>query len=260
MFLTLFAARVFSQTADEVVDKFLKASGGREKLAAIKTLQYKQEITMTTPLGEITVPIQFFKERNKLFRMQSSINFGAQGLSFFTVVTDTAGYIMLPAIPMMGSQGGLTRMTEEERTAQTYQADPSGLFADLVDYKLKGNKVELAGVEKVSGEDCYKLKLTLKNGPDLMYYISKASGLVVRADAKGEMAVNMSGLGGMLGGGMESQVQKAEISTLYSDYVDVKGVKFPTKLVIKNQMGDASSVLSGIMINEPIEAKWYRAE
>lgn len=258
LLLLVFAATGFSQTADEVINKFVAASGGKEKLNAINTLQYSQTISMKTPMGDFSVPLKFYRERNKLFRLQASMQFGPQSLEFFTLVTDTAGYMMLPAMPMLGSEGGLKKMEEKDRALQTFQFDAAGLFAGLVDYSAKGNKAEFVKEEKVVNEDCYVIKLTSKTGDETTYFISKSTSLVVRTDVKGGMAANMTGLGGMMGD-MGSKAENTEVIILYSDYRDVKGVKFPSKAVIKNQMGDAESQFTDIKINEPIEAKWYRA-
>jgi outer membrane lipoprotein-sorting protein len=257
--LSCFASAVFCQTADEVINKFIEASGGRQKLNRIKTLQYVQTVTMNTALGDFKMPMQFFKEKNKLFRAQASIAFGAQSLSFFAVVTDTAGYIMLPAVPMMGSEGGITKMTESERSSQADQLDAAGMFAPLVDYGAKGNKLQLLTEEKVNNEDCYQIKLTSKSGGDAAYFISKATNLVVRTDTEGSTAASMNGLGSLMGG-LGAHAGKTSITTLYSNYADVQGVKLPTRVTIKNQLGDAESEITGIKINEPIDAKWYKAE
>ena len=257
--LTAFVSTVFSQSADEVINKFVEASGGKEKLNSINTLQYLQTINMKTPIGDFAVPIQFFREKNKLFRMQASVELGIQNLSFFTVVTDTAGYIMLPAMPLLGTEGGLQKMDEKDRASQAFQFDAAGLFAGLVDYAAKGNKVELLKDTLIDNEKCSKIKFTSKAGDDIIYFISKTTSMVVRTDIKGDMAASMTGLGGIMGS-MSNQAEKAEVTVLYTDYTDVKGIKFPSKAVIKNQMGDAESQIADIKINEPIDAKWYKAE
>lgn len=249
----------FCQSADEVINKFVVASGGKEKLSSIKTLQYLQTINMKTPMGDIAVPLQFFREKNKFFRMQASMQLGPQNIDFFTIVTDTAGYIKLPAMPMLGSEGGLQKMEEKDRAFQTFQFDPAGMFSGLVDYAAKGNKVELLKEDTVNNEPCYQIRFILPSGDDMIYFISKATNLVVRTDIKGEIAASMSGMGGMMGG-MGNQAEKAQVSLLYSDYQDIKGIKFPAKAVMKNQMGDADCDITNIKIDEPIEAKWYKAE
>jgi hypothetical protein len=259
LLLFLFCAAIttaFAQTADEVINKFVEASGGKAKLNAVNTLQYNQLIKIKSPMGEFELPMQFYKEKNKLFRVQASMQMGSEPLSFFSVVSDTAAHVMLPAF--MGSEGGLKKLTDKERQLQAYQLDPAGYFAGLVDYAAKGNKVELIKDEKAKNDDSYKLKLTMKTGQEMTYFISKATNLVTRFDVKGAMAASMSGMGAMMGGA--GRVDKMEVSTIYTDYKDFDGVKFPTKVIIKSQMGDSESTISNVKINQPIDPRLYRAE
>ena len=250
-----------AQTADEVINKFIDASGGKEKLEGIKTLQYNQVIKFQSPMGAIDIPMELYKEKDKLYRAQTSMQLGPQTLDFFTVITDTAGYVFLPANPMTGSEGGLQKMEETDRKNNLYQMDVQGLFGSLVNYTAKGNKVELLKDDKVNNEDCYRIKLTTASGQEVTYFVSKASNLIVRQDAKGTMAASLSGIGGLMSGmGAGGRIDKMEVSILYNDYKDVDGIKFPTKWVIKTAMGDSDSDLSNIKINQPIEAKKYRAE
>ncbi len=72
----------FAQTADEVVSKFIDASGGKEKLNMINTLQYSQLIKFKSPMGDIEIPLKYYKEKNKLFRLETSLQFGPQALDF----------------------------------------------------------------------------------------------------------------------------------------------------------------------------------
>jgi outer membrane lipoprotein-sorting protein len=251
----------FAQTANEVIDKFVTASGGKGKLQAINTLQYTQVVKMQTPMGALEIPMAFYKEKNKLFRMQASMQFGPQNLDFFTVINDTAGFVMLPANPLSGDEGGLKKMEEKDRVSQLYQMDPAGMFAGLIDYEAKGSKVALLKDEKVEKEDCYKIKFTNKAAQEVTYLISKATGLVVRQDTKGTMAANMSGFGSMMSSmGAGGKIDKLEVSILYNDYKDIEGIKFPTKLTIKTAMADSESELKDIKVNKQIDAKLYKAE
>jgi hypothetical protein len=64
----------------------------------------------------------------------------------------------------------------------------------------------------------------------------------------------MSGMGG--GGRMD----KMEVSMSYSDYIEVDGLKFPSKVRIKSAMGDLESVITNIRVNKPIDPARYRAQ
>ncbi|TDH25550.1 hypothetical protein EXU57_12650 [Segetibacter sp. 3557_3] len=249
---------VSAQTADEVVNKFIEASGGKEKLNAIRTLHYNQLIKFKSPMGDLDFPLQFFKEKHKLYRMQASLQLGPQSINMFVLLKDTAGYVMLPANPMTGSEGGIQKLEQKDLQDQAFQSDPSGMFASLVDYAAKGHKVELLESEKVDDQDSYKLKHTLGSGQSLTYFISKANNLVNRVDAKGSIAANMSGFGSMMGGmAGGNSVEKMEITTLYGDYKSVDGIKFPTRVVYKTHMGDSESEVTNIEINKAIDPKWY---
>lgn len=253
-------AGAFAQSADEIVSKFIAASGGAEKLNSINTLQYHQQILLKTPMGNFDIPLQYYKDKNKLFRLQAAMSFGGQSFSFYSIVNDTAGYVMLPANPMLGTDGGLKKMVEKERQSQLFQMDVAGMFAPLVNYADKGHKVELLKDEKVKGEECYRVKLTLASGQVMNYAISKATNLVVKADAKGAIAASMSGMGAMISGmGGSSSVDRVEISTIYSDYKNIDGLMFPTKVLIKAPMGDSESEISNIKVNQPIDPRLYKA-
>jgi hypothetical protein len=76
----------FAQTADEVVNKVIEASGGKDKLMGVKTIQYNQLMKLKLPMGDFDVPLKFYKEKNKLFRLEASMSFGPQALNFFTLI------------------------------------------------------------------------------------------------------------------------------------------------------------------------------
>lgn len=264
---TLFTVFTFSlnaQNVTEVLEQFYLSSGGKEKLKSINTLQYDQLVNLSLPNGmTFDIPITMIKENNKFFRMQITSQFG----DVFTMVTPNQGYQYLPANPFGGGEAQLISMKKEEYEALAFQMDSEGMFAMLVDYEAKGIKISLEGSEKINKDDCYKLKLTLKNNQELFYYISKNTMLINRMQAKGNLAQTMSGLGAAMsgfGGGGAGRNRKGgdsfEMNMDYSGYKDFDGFRMPTKMVIKAQMGDVPCVLSNYKINKPIEPKWYKAQ
>ncbi len=65
----------------------------------------------------------------------------------------------------------------------------------------------------------------------------------------------------MMGGETNSRgMEKMEVTTDYKDYKDIDGIKFPTKLTIKTQMGDSESEITNIEVNKTIDPKWYKAQ
>ena len=83
-------------------------------------------------------------------------------------------------MPMMGKKEPEV-MGEDETKAAEEQADMDG---PLMDYKEKGNKVELIGKEQVEGADAYKIKCTLKNGEERYIYLDAETYLDIKTEAK----------------------------------------------------------------------------
>jgi hypothetical protein len=52
----------------------------------------------------------------------------------------------------------------------------------LVDYAEKGNKIEYLGHDEVDGDDALRLKVTLKNGDILYYYLDPDTYLEIRKE------------------------------------------------------------------------------
>ena len=69
--------------------------------------------------------------------------------------------------------------TAEEAKAESEKAELDG---PLVDYRAKGTKVELEGVEAVEGRDAYKLKLTTKTGDVQHIWIDTQNFLDVKVE------------------------------------------------------------------------------
>lgn len=245
---------VKAQTADEVINKYIVAAGGKEKLVAVTSLQYLQTMSLTTPMGPMEISMTNIRVSNKLFRINSANEFIGNA---FSVVTDTSGWVLIPANPFSGSEAVLQKLKPEEQKALRSQMNCEGFFPELVNYSAKGYTATLAGEAKVSGRPSYKL--ILKNDKDeRTYLIDKQTGLVNSMTIKGAAAVAMSGMGaaGMSGG----KADKMELTLSYSNYQDVSGIKFPGKIKMELPMGTVESAVTAIKVNQPVDAKWYKPE
>lgn len=245
-----------AQSADEVIQKFVIAIGGNTRLNAIKTLQYVFAISVKTPMGDYTVPTQVYKDNNKLFRTETAIPFAEEGVNFFTLISDTAGYIMMPPMPIMGVKGGLQKLTTPEVAAQAYQKDAAGFFASLIHYKRHGFTAQFLGVDSTESIKAYKIKIEQPNGIETTYFIDSKHNLVVRTDTKGEGAAGLGG--GMPGISGIGETESTNVTTIYNDWQQVAGVQFPATILIKHQLGDAQGSISNIKINEPINQQLYK--
>jgi hypothetical protein len=60
----------------------------------------------------------------------------------------------------------------------------SDLDGPLVDYKAKGHQVEYLGHDVVDGDDALRLKVTLKNGDIIYYYLDPDTFLEIRTERR----------------------------------------------------------------------------
>jgi hypothetical protein len=250
-----------TQTADDVINRFTDANGGKDRLAAITTLQVQSSLSF----GPMAAPVTIIKEKDKLFRIQSGSPMG--GGDSFTILTDTAGYAYTPSMPGMpgsgfnGMDATLIKFTPEELAAQQYQKDCAGYFAALVDYAAKGSTAELVpGTEKVNGVDCDKVKLKLKSGQELLFFIATGSGQVRRMRVTALTAFEMLGMSGilkMMGGGRASSSADRKVDIDFDKYKIFDGFPFPTKQNITLGAMDIEIENTSFKVNQVIDPKWY---
>ena len=97
-------------------------------------------------------------------------------------------------------------MTEEDLKNINEEADFEG---PLVDYRKKGNNVELVGKDKVEDKDVWRVKMTTKNG-DVRYYLFDATTfLLLKWEGK-----------------RQAQSKEIPMQSYYRDYREVGGMNF----------------------------------
>ncbi len=231
------AGTAMSQTVDEVIGKYVDAIGGKEKLASLQSL-YMETVSVMQNGNEMTA--KMWKVNNKLVRRE--MNFGMGSMT--SVITEKEGW---NSNPRNGNK--FEPVTPEALAMQQAEMDCAG---PLVDYKAKGHTAELLGKEAVEGTECYKVKLSLKSGRDLTYYIDTKNYYIIR------MKTKAGGMGGQRPGGGGGNPD-AELIIDYSDYRKTpEGYVFPYATT-RVGMGSATNV-EKIEVNKPVDPKLYKAE
>ena len=157
-----------AQTADELVNKNIQAKGGLDKIKAAKTRMAVGKVKGAR--GRVAV----FKQMNMrpdLVRQDLSI----QGM---TAVQAYDGSVGWQTKPFRGRKDP-ELMGEDTLRDLLLAADFDG---PLVDYAEKGNKIEYLGHDEVDGDDALRLKVTLKNGDILYYYLDPDTYLEIRKE------------------------------------------------------------------------------
>lgn len=224
-----------AQTVDDVINKYMEALGGKEKLVGIKSL-FQQGVTVLPNGNEFTMKI--WKVQDKLFRRE--MEFG--GRHAVTIVTDKEGW------SNMGS-GDMQPLPENRLKMQQSELDCT---SPLVDYAAKGHTAELLGKESVDGAECYKIKLTPKTGTPITYYIDAKNWYVVMETRTG---------GGGFGGGQRQGGASGDntVNIKYSNYQKTEdGYVFPFTVSTGGQ--GTAMTFEKIEVNKPVDAKLYKPE
>ena len=214
-----------AQTVDEIIDKHVAALGGLDKLNAVKTLYVERSFAVQG----MTIPSKSTVVVGKAMRTESSV----MGNSMVQVVDGTTGWMIRPA--MMGGTGDPEDMPADQLKQQIGQLDP---FGPLVNYKDKGNKVDLVGKEKVDGKDAYHLTVTTKEGQKVEEYVDANTYLV----SKVKMMMN----------GQAGEIDQ-------SDYKETGGIKFAQTMEMASpQAGNLTFTTEKIVINGKVDEAIFK--
>jgi len=219
----LCAPAASAQTVDEIIAKNIQARGGMEKLKSVQTLRTTGKILF----GSIQATVVQINKRPDKVREEASL----QGMTRVQVYNGTGAWQIDP----FGGRREPQLMSEDDSKGLVVDSD---VDRPLVDFKQKGHKAELLGHDAVEGTDCFKVKLTLKNGDIFIYYLDTDSFLELKLETK----ISIRGA-----------IQESE--TYYGDYEEVNGMFFPFA-VENGQRGDPNRVkttMEKVEINVPVE-------
>jgi hypothetical protein len=214
-----------SQTADELVQKNIQAKGGMDKIQAIKSVR------MTGKLqggGGFTASIGQENQRPNLVRETISL----QGMTAITAYDGTTGWQIQP----FGGHKDPELLGEDDLRDLLLDADFDG---PLVNYKEKGNTVEYLGHDTVDGDDALRLKVTLKNGDILYYFLDPDTFLEIRKE-------------------VQENIRGAIRESVYEmgSYKPVSGVMFPYSISqgSKANPGAQTTNIEKIEVNVPLDS------
>ncbi len=159
-----------SQTADELVQKNIEAKGGMEKIKAIKTVRLTGKLDAG---GGFTAAVGQENKRPNLVRE----TFTLQGMTQVQAYDGSTAWEVRP----FGGRKDPQLMGDDDVRDLLIDSDLDG---PLVDYKEKGNQVEYLGHDSVDGDDALRLKVTLKNGDIIYYYLDPDTLLEIRTERR----------------------------------------------------------------------------
>lgn len=203
------AAAAAAQTADDIVAKYVTARGGMDKIEALKTV----EVAAKAQQQGVEFPAKLEWKSPESLRME----FTVQGKTIVQAYDGKTAWMIMPLTGNTDPQKMSADDTKDLQETADFVEGP------IINYKKKGNAVELLGKDDVEGSPAYKLKVTLKNGDITYAYIDADSGLEVKETAK-----------------VKKQGTEVEADSYFSDFRTVDGVMFPFS--IENKMNGQTTM------------------
>src|SRR5947209_2951389 len=224
--LSFLSAFAFSQTADELVNKNIQAKGGMDKIKAIKSVRMRGRLTGP---GGYTASVDQESSRPNL----TGQTFTLQGLTAVQAYDGSTGWQIQP----FGGHKDPQLMGEDDLRDLQIASDFDG---PLVDYKEKGNTIEFLGHDVVDGDDALRLKVTLKDGDIIYYYLDPDTYLEIRKDVQEFIRGSVR-----------------ETVTEMGSYKPVAGVMYPFSISQGNKANPAqqTTTIEKIEVNVPIDPR-----
>jgi hypothetical protein len=199
-------------TPKTVFENYIKAIGGEKAVLAVKTIS----VTGTATIPQAPAPLKYSSKKDAKGKSMMAIAMEGMGELSKQVVTEKGGY--------SSQQGQRKELTPDEFSEKKATA---ATFEELL--LVKNLTLVLDGIESINGVDAY----IIKNGKTTLYYDVK-TGLKISESIS-----------------MEKGDKKMTVTTNFSDYRDVKGVKIPFEMTI-NQGIELAFKMTEVKINEGV--------
>ena len=215
--------RSAAQTLDEIVAKHIEAIGGRENWSKINSMRLETLMKMQGAEMHSTDVV--------INRKAMRSDFSLMGMAGYTVITNSEGWSLSP----WNGQVKPEAMTADDvKNAQ----DGLELQDKFLTYKELGKKLEYFDSDDIDGIECFKLKMTDKNGMETTFYIDPENYQIIKQVFK-----------------MVSNGQQVEYSTFFSDFTRLpEGIVVP--MVTSN--GGGNREVTKIEINPVIDESIFK--
>ena len=202
-------------TANDVINNYLKAIGGKDKIQAIKDFTYTAKGTVQ---GQALELVQKYKAPN----------------DFLLTITLPASNTVIQKELIKGDSVSLMAMGNEqpldEKTKQRIKA--AAMPVPEIQYEASGKDVTLQPtMAKVDGKDAYVLEMSNEEGASTKEYFDAETGLKLKKEIASPSGPQ---------------------TTSFSDYKEVNGVKFPYSMTVSSQV-DIPFKVTDIKINSGLK-------
>ncbi len=212
-----------SQTLDAIVSKHIEAVGGKENWSKIKSLR----TTCTMKQGGSEIKITICQLDKAGFRQDIEV----AGMTGYQIITKTEGWNFMP---FQGQTKPEPMTADDVKAAQ----DELALQDEFITYSQLGKKIELLGKEDVEGMECFKIKMTNKDGQESTFYMDTESYYVIKEVMK-----------------MKINGKEIESTTSFSNFEKLpEGIVYP--MAISSEWGTAD--VNKVEVNPTFEKTLFQ--
>jgi zinc protease len=222
----LFTLPADAQKPEKIIAKYVKAIGGKKKLAQMTSLYTESEadIQGMTSIQKTTIL------NGKGYRMDMEM----MGAVITNCITPDGGWTINP---MAGGNAPMD-MPEEQYNGSKDEIFIGGPFTVV---KTRGYTAEALGTEKAGDVEAIKIKLTSPEGSSAVHYFDPESYYLIKTVASADM-----------------QGQPMDIILKFADYKDVEGMMIPHELGMSmGGMFEMNSEVTKVEIDKPVDPAFF---
>jgi len=227
--LVLWAIPSLAQTADEIIQKHIAATGGRAALSKLTSRASSGTLSLTTPVGELKGTIEVYNKKPN--KSRTLIKIDAAALGGGQIVNDqrfdgTTGYVI-------DTFNGNREITGDQLEVIKSLSFPTPLLT----YKEAGSTAVLGNKETVGGREAYVIQFTPKAGPGIRLFIDAQTFMLVKT----VVTVTVPQLGPI------------DQAVEFSDFRDVDGLKIPYLTKSSNPVQTVTAIITDVKHNVEID-------
>jgi hypothetical protein len=214
------------QTLDEIVARSLAASGGAERLKAVRTRRMTGTMKVMAGEGsETPIVIESMRPRSMRFELK------VRGVAVIQAFDGRKGWKIVPF-------AGDTTPYPMPKDEQSEAAERAEFDSPLLDAAARGTKIRLQGRDEVDGSEAFKLRVTRKDGFVRDVWVDSRSFLEVRHGTKRSI-----------------EGRTLELHSTFSDFREVSGLKLPFRVVSSTKGRPEAQVVvfDSIELDVPID-------
>jgi hypothetical protein len=214
-----------TQSADEVINKYIAFIGGVQKWKSIKTITS----TGTYNYGGMEFPFTSYSKAPDRYKYIVA----AHGKAFIQAYDGSQGW----RIDGFKDEKKKTILKDRKQaTAMANETDVE-LESPFINYREKGHTVLLEGIDTVANKTCYKIKLLQKSGDTATFFFDSSDFALVKKQAISK----------------NTELDNAMLDIAYSDYRLTSGIRTPHEITCSSNGQDILIItVKNVKLNLPM--------